>query len=115
VTKEQEWNEYSTGGSAKASSSPSDRPSSKRPIRTDVDDKGNAADGHAPNGGGGPRRSGGKMTVNLKRAETAGETNDDEAEKRLGPMSSDFEEWMKMATDNVSIRFSAVWLNCSFL
>jgi len=28
-------------------------------------------------------------------------------------MNSDFEEWMKMVTDNVSIRVSALRLNCS--
>ena len=28
-------------------------------------------------------------------------------------MNSNFEEWMKMATDDVSIQFSALRLNCS--
>jgi hypothetical protein len=109
----------------------------------------------APNGAGGASGSGGKTTVGLKRTETVGKFNDDEAEKRLrrksakllgqqptmsngltdpGPgvnalntgkqpvqldsivpaapiinvprdvMNSNFEEWMKMATDNVSFR-----------
>jgi len=155
-TEEQEWNEHSAKGAGKASSSkPAGKASSKRPIRTDVGDKENVVDGYAPNGLGGSSGSGGKTTVNLKRTETAGKFNDDEAEKRKrrrsakllgqqstvfdgltdpGPavnglnagkqpvqlnsvvpaapiinvprdvMNSNFEEWMKMATDNVSIR-----------
>jgi len=154
-TEEQEWNEHSANRAGKASSSrPSGKTPSKRPIRTDVGDKENTADGYAPNGSGGPSGSGGKTTVNLKRTETAGKFNDDEAEKRKrrksakllgqqstmfdglvdpGPavnglnagerpvqlnsvvpaapiinvprdvMNSNFEEWMKMATDNVSV------------
>ena len=153
-TEEQEWNEHSANGAGKASSSrPSGKTPSKRPIRADVGDKENAADGYVPTGAGGSGGSGGKTTVNLKRTETAGKFNDDEAEKRkrrksakllgqqsttfdgltdLGPtvnglnagkqpvqlnsvvpavpiinvprdvMNSNFEEWMKMATDNVS-------------
>ena len=156
-TEEQEWNEHSANGTGKASSSrPNGKTPSKRPIRTDVGDKENAADGYAPNGAGGSSGSGGKTTVNLKRTETAGMFNDDEAEKRKrrksakllgqqsttfdglidpGPavnglnagkqpvqlnsvvpaapiinvprdvMNSNFEEWMKMATDNVSVEF----------
>ena len=157
-TEEQEWNERSANGAGKASSSkPNAKTPSKRPIRTDVGDKENAADGFTPNGTGGPSGSGGKTTVNLKRTETAGKFNDDEAEKRKrrksakllgqqstmfdgltdpGPavnglnagkhpvqlnsvvpaapiinvprdvMNSNFEEWMKMATDNVSVCLS---------
>ena len=152
-TEEQEWGENSVNGVAKASSSrPNAKTPSKRTIRTDVGDKENAADGYTPNGAG-PSGSGGK-TKSLKRQETAGKFNDDEAEKRKrrksakllgqqttmfdgltdpGPgvnglnagerpvqlnsvvpaapiinvprdvMNSNFEEWMKMATDNVSI------------
>lgn len=152
--EEQEWNEHSAIGAGKASSSrPSGRTSSKRTIRPDVGDKENAGDGFTPNGTG-PTGSGGKTTKNLKRQETAGRFNDDEAEKRKrrksakllgqqstmfdgltdpGPvvnglnagkqpvqlnsvipaapiinvprdvMNSNFEEWMKMATDNVSV------------
>jgi len=155
-TEEQEWNEHSTNGAGKASSSrPSGKASSKRPIRTDVGDKENTADVHAPTGVGGVSGGSGKTAVNLKRTETAGKFNDDEAEKRKrrksakllgqqstmfdgltdpGPgvnglnvgkqpvqlnsvvpaapiinvprdvMNSNFEEWMKMATDNVSTR-----------
>ena len=154
-TEEQDWNEHSANAPGKASSSrPNAKTPSKRPIRTDVGDKENAADGYTPNGSGGPSGSGGKTTVNLKRTETAGKFNDDEAEKRKrrksakllgqqstmfdglvdpGPaanglnvgerpvqlnsvvpaapiinvprdvMNSNFEEWMKMATDNVSV------------
>jgi hypothetical protein len=153
--EEHERNEHS-GNVGKASSSRlTGKASFKRPIRTDVGDKENAADGFAPNGAGGASGSGGKTTVGLKRTETAGKFNDDEAEKRLrrksakllgqqptmfdgltdpGPgvnalntgkqpvqldsivpaapiinvprdvMNSNFEEWMKMATDNVSFR-----------
>jgi len=153
-TEEQEWNEHSANGAGKASSSrPSGKTPSKRPIRTDVGDKENAADAYAPNGVGGGSGSSGKTAVNLKRTETAGKFNDDEAEKRKrrksakllgqqstmfdgltdpGPgvnglnagkqlnsvvpaapiinvprdvMNSNFEEWMKMATDNVSFCF----------
>jgi hypothetical protein len=104
------------------------------------------------NGSGGPGGSSGKAVVGLKRTETVGKFNDDQAEKRLwrksakllgqqttmfdsltdqGPgvaelntgqlnsvvpaapiinvprdvMNSDFEEWMKMATDNVSFSY----------
>ena len=151
-TEEQEWNEHAAHRAAKASSSrPSGKTPSKRTIRTD--DKENAGDGYTPNGAG-ASGSGGKTTKNLKRQETAGKLNDDEAEKRKrrksakllgqqstmfdgltdpGPgvnglnagkqpvqlnsvvpavpiinvprdvMNSNFEEWMKMATDNVSI------------
>ena len=149
-TEEQEWNDNSANGVVKASS----RHSGKRPIRADVGDKENAADGYVPNGAAGPSGSGGKTAVGLKRTETAGKFNDDEAEKRKrrksakllgqqttmfdgltdpGPgvnglgagkqpvqlnsvvpaapiinvprdvMNSNFEEWMKMATDNVSL------------
>lgn len=153
-TEEQEWNENPVNAAGKVSSSrPSGKTPSKRTIRTDVGDKENAADGYTPNGAG-PSGSGGKMTKSLKRQETAGKFNDDEAEKRKrrksakllgqqstmfdgltdpGPganglnagkqpvqlnsvvpaapiinvprdvMNSNFEEWMKMATDNVSI------------
>ena len=152
-TEEQEWNEPSANGAGKASSSrPHGKTSSKRTIRADVGDKENAADGFTPNGAG-TSGSGGKATKNLKRQETTGKFNDDEAEKRKrrksakllgqqstmfdgltdpGPvvnalnagkqpvqlnsvipaapiinvprdvMNSNFEEWMKMATDNVS-------------
>ena len=155
-TEEQEWNEQFANKAGKASSSrPKGKASSKRPIRTDVSDKENATDDYAPSGAGGASGSGGKTTVNLKRTETAGKFNDDEAEKRKrrksakllgqqstmfdgltdpGPavnglnlgkqpvqlnsvvpavpiinvprdvMNSNFEEWMKMATDNVSIQ-----------
>ena len=153
-TEEQEWGENSANGAAKASSRPNAKTPSKRTIRTDVGDKENAADGYTPNGAG-PSGSGGGKTKSLKRQETAGKFNDDEAEKRKrrksakllgqqttmfdgltdpGPgvnglnagerpvqlnsvvpaapiinvprdvMNSNFEEWMKMATDNVSIR-----------
>ena len=153
-TEEQEWNEHSANGAVKASSSRlNGKTSSKRTIRADVGDKENAADGYAPNGAG-VTGSGGKASKSLKRQETAGKFNDDEAEKRKrrksakllgqqttmfdgltdsGPavaglnagkqpvqlnsvipaapiinvprdvMNSNFEEWMKMATDNVSI------------
>ena len=163
--EEQEWNKNSGSVTGKASSSrPIGKTPSKRPIRVDVGDKENAADGYTPNGAGGPSGSGGKTTVNLKRTETAGRFNDDEAEKRKrrksakllgqqstifdgltdpGPavnglnagkqpvqlnsvvpavpiinvprdvMNSNFEEWMKMATDNVSVAFSALRLNSS--
>jgi len=149
----QEWNENSPNGAGKASSSrPTGKTSSKRTMRPDVGDKENAGDGF---NGAGPTGSGGKATKNLKRQETTGRFNDDEAEKRKrrksakllgqqstmfdgltdpGPavnglnagkqpvqlnsvipaapiinvprdvMNSNFEEWMKMATDNVSIR-----------
>jgi hypothetical protein len=152
-TEEQDWNEHSANGAGKASSSrPKGKAPSKRTIRTDHGDKENAADGYAPNGAG-PSGSGGKTAVGLKRQETVGKFNDDEAEKRKrrksakllgqqttmfdgltdpGPganglntgkqpvqlnsvvpaapiinvprdvMNSNFEEWMKMATDNVS-------------
>ena len=150
-TEEQEWNENSANVVGKASSSrPSGKGSSKRPIRTDAGDKENMGDGHIPNGAGGSSGSGGKTAVGLKRTETSGKFNDDEAEKRKrrksakllgqqttmfdgltdsGPganvntaqlnsivpaapiinvprdvMNSNFEEWMKMATDNVSFR-----------
>jgi condensin complex subunit 2 len=154
-TEEQDWNEHSANGAGKASSSrPKGKAPSKRTIRTDHGDKENAADGYAPNGAG-PSGSGGKTAVGLKRQETVGKFNDDEAEKRKrrksakllgqqttmfdgltdpGPganglntgkqpvqlnsvvpaapiinvprdvMNSNFEEWMKMATDNVSTR-----------
>jgi len=154
-TEEQAWNEQPANVTGKASSSrPTGKVPSKRPIRTDVGDKENAADAYVPNGAG-ASGSGGKTTVNLKRTETAGRFNDDEAEKRKrrksakllgqqptafdgltdpGPgvtglnagkqpvqlnsvvpaapiinvprdvMNSNFEEWMKMATDNVSVR-----------
>lgn len=165
-TEEQEWNDNSTNRAGKASTSrTSGKAPSKRSIRTDVGDKENTADGYAPNGAG-PSGSGGKTTKNLKRQETAGRFNDDEAEKRkrrksakllgqqstvfdgltdLGPvvngptagkqpvqlnsvvpaapiinvprdvMNSNFEEWMKMATDNVSIHilsrcYGSVWV-----
>ena len=162
-TEQQEWNDHSANAGKASSSRPSGKAPSKRPIRTDVGDKENAADGYAPGGASG---SGGKTAMGLKRTETAGKFNDDEAEKRQrrksakllgrqstvfdglidpGPganglntgkqpvqlnsvvpaapiinvprdvMNSNFEEWMKMATDNVSLcrlayccRFKAV-------
>lgn len=152
-TEEQEWNERSPNVGKASSSRLSGKASSKRPIRTDVGDKENTADGHTPNGAGAASGSGGgKMAVSLKRTETSGKFNDDEAEKRQrrksakllgqqstvfdgltdpGPavntgkspvqlnsvvpavpiinvprdvMNSNFEEWMKMATDNVSFQ-----------
>lgn len=154
-TGEQDWSEHPAKGAGKASSRSSGKSSSKRPIRTDVGDKENTGDGYVPNGAGGASGSGGKTAVGLKRTETAGKFNDDEAEKRkrrksaklLGQqttmfdsladpgsgasglnagkqpaqlnsvvpaapiinvprdvMNSNFEEWMKMATDNVSFR-----------
>jgi len=154
-TEEQEWNEHSANKAGKASSSRHNgKTSSKRTIRADVGDKENTADGYTPVGTG-ASGSGGKATKSLKRQETAGRFNDDEAEKRkrrksakllgqqttmfdgltdAGPgvpglnagkqpvqlnsvvpaapiinvprdvMNSNFEEWMKMATDNVGIR-----------
>jgi len=152
-TEEQEWNEHPANGVGKASSRPSGKYASKRPIRADVGDKENTGDGYVPNGAGGASGSGGKTAVGLKRTETAGKFNDDEAEKRMrrksakllgqqtttfdsladsgsgasglnagkqpvqlnsvvpaapiinvprDVMNSNFEEWMKMATDNVS-------------
>ena len=150
----QEWNEHSANGAGRASSSrPTGKTSSKRTIRPDLGDKENAGEGSTPNGSG-PTGSGGKGTKSLKRQETTGRFNDDEAEKRKrrksakllgqqstmfdgltdpGPagnglnagkqpvqlnsvtpaapiinvprdvMNSNFEEWMKMATDNVSV------------
>ena len=130
----------------------SGKASSKRPIRNDVGDKENSADGFSPNLASGASGSSGKTVVALKRTETVGKFNDDEAEKRQrrksakllgqqptmfdgltdpGPgvnglntgqlnsvvpaapiinvprdvMNSNFEEWMKMATDNVSFFF----------
>ena len=151
-TEERERDEHPTNV-GKASSRLSGKASSKRPIRTDVGDKENAGEGYSPHGTGGAGGSGGKTAVSLKRTETAGRFNDDEAEKRQrrksakllgqqpttfdgltdpGPgvnglnagkqpvqldsivpaapiinvprdvMNSNFEEWMKMATDNVS-------------
>ena len=160
-TEEQEWNEHPANGVGKASSSrPNGKTPSKRTIRTDIGDKENAADGYTPTGVG-ASGSGGKTTKNLKRQETVGKFNDDEAEKRKrrksakllgqqttmfdgltdpGPvanglnagkqpvqlnsivpaapiinvprdvMNSNFEEWMKMATDNVSARI----LSCGY-
>ena len=154
-TEGHERNEHSPNVGKASSSRTSGKASDKRPVRADVGDKENAADGYTPNGSGGAAGgSGGKTAhVSLKRTETSGKFNDDEAEKRQrrksakllgqqstvfdgltdpGPgvnglipgvqpvqlnsvvpaapiinvprdvMNSNFEEWMKMATDNVS-------------
>ncbi|KAF9643219.1 hypothetical protein BDM02DRAFT_3132570 [Thelephora ganbajun] len=79
-TEEQEWNEHSVNGVGKTSSSrPSGKPPSKQPIPTDVGDKENTTDGCAPNGAGGASGSSGRTT---------------------DVMNSNFEEWIKMATDS---------------
>lgn len=148
-TETEEWNEHSANTGKASSSRLSGKPSAKRPIRTEGGDKENVGDVHTPNGAGGSSGSGGKTAVGLKRTETVGKFNDDEAEKRLrrksakllgrqstafdgltdpmpgvnglqpvqlnsivpaapiinvprDVMNSNFEEWMKMATDNVS-------------